>query len=337
MRPSQVIEALKKAVENPAVHPPVFLWGPPGAGKSSVVRQVAKTTNRALVDLRAALLDPTDIRGIPIPKDGQAVWLPPSFLPPTDSTGKWILFLDELNLAAPLVQHACYQLVLDRRAGEYVLPTNCFIIAAGNRQEDRAGTRDMPAPLANRFLHVDFEVNIEDWTTWALANDISPEVIAFLQLNADLLFSFDPAKDKRAFPTPRSIEFVDQVWRMHRDMEAYVWPLMEGCVGKEWVSKFHTFLRIQAELPNIETILAGKSSVVPTRSDLRYAVAALIGTKAQVQHLEAAMRYASKLPVEQGVLLAQLLARRKELGAPLANTPAWVEWIKANREFVIPS
>ena len=147
MKPSRVSETIDQLF---ATRWAIFLWGPPGAGKSSIVREAAGKRQIPLVDIRAALLDPTDIRGIPAVVGGTAIWCPPSFLPTADSK-PGILFLDELSAAPPLVQASLYQLVLDRRVGEYQLPEGWRIIAAGNRAADRSVSYRMPAALANRF------------------------------------------------------------------------------------------------------------------------------------------------------------------------------------------
>src|SRR5690349_20035546 len=176
MKPSRVLDVLSRLFETPW---PVFLWGPPGVGKSSIVRQSALARGVPLIDVRASLLDPTDLRGIPAVVDGRAVWCPPSFLPgPDDPPG--VLFFDELNAAPPLVQASLYQLTLDRRVGEYVLPPGWWMLAAGNRAEDRSVTFRMPAALANRFIHLDFEADFEDWRAWAGGAGINPLVVGFL-------------------------------------------------------------------------------------------------------------------------------------------------------------
>ena len=174
MKPSRSAVVMKRLL---ATRWPVFLWGPPGAGKSSVVRQVAADEGLPVVDIRASLLDPTDLRGIPAVENGKAIWCPPSFLPTVKDGPGGVLFFDELSAAPPLVQASLYQLVLDRRVGEYVLPDGWRIIAAGNRQEDKSIVFRMPAALANRFVHLDFEVDYDDWRTWAVGRGIHPLVI----------------------------------------------------------------------------------------------------------------------------------------------------------------
>ena len=161
MTPSQIVSALRSLL---AIRQPAFLWGPPGVGKSQVVAQVARQNGLALRDIRAVLLDPVDLRGLPrISADGRSVWCPPAFLPGPADPERGIVFLDELNAAPPLVQAACYQLVLDRAIGEYRLPDGWSIVAAGNREGDRAVAYRMPSALANRMVHLDFTPDLEDW------------------------------------------------------------------------------------------------------------------------------------------------------------------------------
>lgn len=158
MKPSFMIEALRTLTK---VNQPAFIWGPPGVGKSQLVAQVAAEQKKEMIDIRAVLLDPVDLRGLPhLGKDNTARWATPDFLP---QEGEGILFLDELNAAPPLVQAACYQLTLDRKIGEYTLPDGWSVLAAGNRETDRSVTSRMPSALANRFIHLDFVVDLDDW------------------------------------------------------------------------------------------------------------------------------------------------------------------------------
>ena len=169
MKPTRVQEVLDNILKT---RWSAFVWGPPGVGKSSIVREIADSKNWKLLDVRASLLDPTDLRGIPAIEDGKAKWCPPAFLPSGNSKG--ILFFDELNAAPPLVQASLYQLTLDRRIGEYTLPDGWRIIAAGNRAEDASVTFRMPAALANRFIHLDYEVDFDDWRAWAIREKVFP-------------------------------------------------------------------------------------------------------------------------------------------------------------------
>src|SRR5271157_4947272 len=162
MKPSEIASSLQLLTRT---RKPAFLWGAPGVGKSQVVAQVAATLGVRLIDIRAVLLDPVDLRGLPTVEHGKAAWATPAFLP---EDGAGILFLDELNAAPPLVQAACYQLVLDRALGDYRLPDGWTVFAAGNREGDRAVTSRMSSALANRFIHLPFETDLDDWSRWAM-------------------------------------------------------------------------------------------------------------------------------------------------------------------------
>lgn len=328
MKPSRIIETLKTLIE---ILQPVFIWGPPGIGKSQVVAQVAQQEGLALIDVRAVLLDPVDLRGLPHIDDHQrACWCPPDFLP---RQGRGLLFLDELNAAPPLVQAACYQLVLDRRLGEYQLPDGWRIIAAGNRETDRAVTHRMPSALANRFVHLNFEADVEEWLAWAQANGIAPEVIAFVRFRPNLLHVFDPQKEDKAFPTPRSWEFVSHIMNgrqnTHPDLE-----LISGVVGEGAAAEFCGFLRIFRNLPDPDALLdAPDTAEVPEDPATLYAVCELLSKKTEeVDNLSRIMTYAKRLPPEFSVLLVRDAAR---VNSAIVHTPAFNEWAVAHADVLL--
>ena len=134
------------------VPPPVMLWGPPGIGKSDIVKSVAQECGIEQRDIRLAQLDPVDLRGVPTVENGQTKWAVPSFFP-TEPESAGIIFLDELSAADPSIQVAAYQLLLDRRIGEYKVPPKWIIVAAGNRAEDNAVSLPISSALANRMMH----------------------------------------------------------------------------------------------------------------------------------------------------------------------------------------
>ena len=327
MKPSRIAETLKTLTD---IHQPVFVWGAPGVGKSQVVAQVAHAKGLNLVDVRAVLLDPVDLRGLPhIDENRRACWCPPEFLP---AEGEGILFLDELNAAPPLVQAACYQLVLDRQLGEYHLPDGWSIVAAGNRETDRAVTHRMPSALANRFVHLNFDVNQEEWLDWAQESEIVPEVIAFIRFRPQLLHAFDPQKDDKAFPTPRSWEFVSRI--MHKqgktlpDLE-----LIAGVVGEGAAAEFCGFLRIFNNLPDPDTLLSDpETSVVPEDPATLYAVCELLSKKTELINLPQIMTYAKRLPPEFSVMLVRDAAR---INSAIVQTPDFNAWAVAHADVLI--
>ena len=238
---------------------PIFLWGPPGIGKSDIVNQIGKDSNREVVDVRLALWEPTDIKGIPYfdSNAGTMTWAPPAELP-TDPKSKAILFLDELNSAPPAVQAAAYQLILNRRVGTYKLPDGVDIVAAGNRDGDKGVTYRMPAPLANRFVHLEMKVDFEDWQDWATLNGIHPEVVGYVGYAKQDLYDYDPKSPSKSFATPRSWSFVsDLVADEEIDTESLI-NLVSGAIGDGLAVKFMAHRKIASKLPKPDDILDGK-------------------------------------------------------------------------------
>ena len=189
IRPSELAEVFALLVE---ARQPMIVFGPPSAAKSQIAQQVAADTNRQYVDVRALLLDPVDLRGIPWRDSSDRTrWAPPTFLPPTDDPGRWLINLEELPSTVRMVQAALYQLVLDRKVGEYELPEGAALIACGNRETDRSVVHPMPTPLASRFVHLEIRVDAEDWLNWGAANGIAPEVLFFILWEASHKMNYD--------------------------------------------------------------------------------------------------------------------------------------------------
>lgn len=251
---------IRKAV---AKKRPIFIWGPPGIGKSDIVEQVANETENSLViDMRMALMDPTDIKGVPYysANDNTMKWAPPAELPDADTASEYdviFLFFDELNSAPPAVQAAAYQLVLNRRVGTYKLPDNVVIIAAGNRLGDKGVAYRMPSPLANRFLHVELRVDFDDWEMWAIENNIHPQVVGYLKQFKGDLYNFDPTMHDRAFATPRTWSFVSDMLDDEMSESANT-DMVSGLVSEGIAIKFMSHRKHAEDLPDPADVLSGK-------------------------------------------------------------------------------
>jgi hypothetical protein len=298
MKPSRIEEVVKSVIQT---RWPVFLWGPPGVGKSSIVRSIAKQKKLELLDVRASLLDPTDLRGIPTVEKGKAKWCPPSFLP-SDPKSKGLLFFDELNAAPPLVQASLYQLTLDRCVGEYRLPDGWSILAAGNRAEDRSVTFRMPAALINRFVHLDYEVDFEDWRDWAVVNKMHPLVVGFLSTRRELLFNME--KPDKPFPTPRSWEMVSDILNS-QDSFKDCQDIILGVVGEGAMMEFIGYCESAISEEIIEKIIADPSSAkLPKKLGDQYALISYLSFNLDKKDVQkGAEVLLSRLAPELGVLL----------------------------------
>ena len=336
MRPIHLLRVLKTEIESldSGNHTPVMLWGPPGVGKSQLVAQVAREGELPLIDIRLSQLEPSDLRGIPFRIDDRVEWATPAMLPNEARHGKrGVLFLDEITSAAPSVSAAAYQLILDRRLGEYEVPEGWAIVAAGNRQGDRGVTYAMPAPLANRFSHFEVEANLDDWVLWAYREGVDHRVIGFLRFRPELLFDFDASQNPIAFPSPRSWEFAHRALQKFSDQPEMLSGALQACVGPAAGVELHAFARHLDQLPDIDAILEGGQVAVPEDLDLQYAVAAaLVGRASKLGDQSEArecfshiLRYAGRFPQkEMGVMLVADLHRA--VGSTLFSAEGFPDW-----------
>lgn len=327
MKPTRVEEVIDHIL---STRWPAFIWGPPGVGKSSVVRKVALRQKLDLLDIRASLLDPTDLRGIPTVSDDKARWCPPSFLPhDPDSAG--ILFFDELNAAPPLVQASLYQLTLDRRVGEYVLPEKWRILAAGNRAEDSSLTFRMPAALSNRFIHLDYEVDFDDWRKWAVDREIHPLVLGFLSTRQELLFNMDHSD--RGFPTPRSWEMVSDILvTLGNAKDAQ--DILIGTVGEAAAIEFMGYCDNALSEEAIKVILADPdNAALPEKLGDQYALISYVTLAVKdAKILDAAASLVLRFKPEMGVLLLRNILQKHPR---FATHKKILEFIKNHKDLIL--
>jgi hypothetical protein len=257
---SQARKSILKAFKT---NRPLFLWGPPGIGKSELVAEITQELGGHMIDLRLGQMEPTDIRGIPFYNrdSGKMDWAEPVDLPGQELADQYpivVLFLDEMNSAAPSVQAAAYQLILNRRVGKYVLPKNVALVAAGNRESDKGVTYRMPTPLANRFIHQEMRVDFASWQEWAVQNKIHKDVVGYLSFAKQDLYDFDAKSASRAFATPRSWTFVSQLLDDDDNDDETSMNLIAGTVGEGLAVKFMAHRKIAGKMPRPEDILSGK-------------------------------------------------------------------------------
>ena len=242
---------------------PLFLWGPPGIGKSELVADITAELGGAMIDLRLGQMEPTDIRGIPFYNKelGKMDWAAPIDLPDEEFASQYpivVLFLDEMNSSAPSVQAAAYQLILNRRIGKYFLPKNVVLVAAGNRESDKGVTYRMPTPLANRFIHQEMKCDFVSWQEWAVNKNIHKDVVGYLSYAKQDLYDFDAKSASRAFATPRSWSFVSELLEDDEGDDDTIMNLIAGTVGEGLAVKFMAHRKIAGKLPKASEILDGK-------------------------------------------------------------------------------
>src|SRR3984957_12010024 len=327
MKPSGLFEALHALITERV---PLHIWGACGVGKSQIVAQVAFDLGWQFLDIRTVELDTVDLRGLPRITADQAEWVPPSFL---STSGNGILFLDELTAAPQMTQAGCYQLVLDRKLGEYQLPAGWVVIAAGNPASERGVHFSMPRPLRNRFVHLDLEPDFEDWCRWAIQAGIRPEIIAFLRFKPALLHDAEATSEVNAWPTPRSWEMASNVLRGFacRQQSGFLTgsseieaKLLEGTIGQAATTELIAFLRLFRQLPSIDEILLHPDGApLPAEPSAQIAIATALGRVLTDHSIPKGMRYLDRMPTEMRVLAMRDAAVRNRA---ITHTPEFVRF-----------
>ena len=342
MYPNQLLTALKVA-EKSGVS--TLISGPPGIGKSQITYQFAKQTGRAMTEIRPAQWDQTDVKGIPDFINNElgercTAWTRPEYLPTAPHS---ILLIEELDKAAPAVQAALLELVLDKRIGKYRLAEDCFILACCNRMEDRSGSFAQSKALGSRFQHLKLEPSNDDWEKWALAHGIRIDELAYLRWKPEHLHQFDPTQKSPAFPCPRQWELLNLTLNAMDEIgpetDAIRQEEIAGHIGPEIGAEFHAFALMFMELPDPRKIDKDPDGTgVPLKTNARYAVTTALARTATAANVGARIKYIGRItdgqknPLKEfQVIFARDLTALK---SPALSTPEFTAWILANSDFL---
>jgi len=249
-------KGLMEVLLNVATVRPVFIWGPPGIGKSSLVQAFARDVGLDCVSLLGSQLAPEDLIGVPQIVDGTSHFCPPRMIARDEP---YCLFLDELNACSHEVQKAFYSLIHERRIGEYVLPEGSIVIGAGNRVQDSAIVKPMSSALLNRMVHVHLKVSHREWLEWAVQGGIHPLVVEYIQTRPDHLWS-QPPKHEEPFSTPRSWHMLSDALHGYGDgiRDETLAVLAHGCLTPHHAGQFKAFVKQVHSAYRLGAILKGE-------------------------------------------------------------------------------
>lgn len=331
MRPAQIFEATKFMLRDQHVHRIVpFIWGPPGAGKSDVIRQAATALDMNLIDIRLSEHDASEIKGIDMPDTETKClvrYLPEYIQRIKTSNKPTVLFFDEANSGHASTQPPLYKITNDRTVGDYQLPDNVSIVLAGNRETDRSITTKMSAALGNRLAHLQFEVNVDDLCAWAIDNNVNHEFLAFWRFRPELVHKFDP--NNKSWPSPRSWSRVDKTLHSNLTKETE-YELISGIIGEGATAEFMAFLGVYRDLPTIDEILIKPADArVPSSLSTQFALTTALGAKATVDNIQRLMEYIKRLPLEFQVVFVRDATGRK---SGIESTKSFIQWATQNAD-----
>ncbi|MGD8451345.1 MAG: MoxR family ATPase [Phycisphaerae bacterium] len=257
MNPARTVtqKELSDFLLNVAIVRPVFIWGAPGIGKSSIVQQFAAHLGMPCVSLLGSQLAPEDIIGVPQITDGKSRFCPPSMIAREEP---YCLFLDELNACTHEVQKSFYSLIQDRRVGDFELPQGSIVIGAGNRSQDSAIVKPMSSALLNRMVHVHLTVSHRDWLDWAYQNEVHQTIVEYIQNRPDHLWS-QPPKHEEPFSSPRAWHILSDAMREYGDRlgDRQLEVLAFGCLSPHHAGQFKAFVKQIRSRYQLAAILKG--------------------------------------------------------------------------------
>ena len=324
-----------------------MIWGGPGVGKSEIPYQVAQYLKQRVLEFRANLFDPVDVRGVPRVvkiKNHEKYftsWAVPDVFPIVGRDGERGIFLiDELPTAPPATQNAFLQLLLTRKVGDYQLPDGWSIIAAGNRLTDSAAVYQMPSPVRNRLAHYELEPNLDDWCNWAISNGINDSLISFMRYRPGLLYSFDA--DHYSFPTPRSWALVDKKLKVNSNEETLFYGV-SALVGDGPAGEYVAFRKVAEALPDIDKLIE-KPEKYKHDSDpaVLYALTGALAARAEDSKIDNIIRIGNKMETEYQVILVKQCVQHDKAKKTAQNNPNLIidspvvqKWITDNSNVVL--
>lgn len=306
-----------------------LLVGPPGGGKSAIIKEVAEFFNLKLIDIRLAQCDPTEIQGFPTMLGEKAGYLPMDIFPvegdpiPEGYSG-WFIFLDELPSAPEATINAAYKLILDKMVGQKKLHSNVAIGAAGNRDTDNAIAGSMGTAMQSRLIHLELDTDLKSWLDWAVPNGIHHFITDYVKFRPGNLNNFNPDHSDKTFACERTWEFANSLLKNINLKDPLALVVLSGALTEGVAREFITFTEIYAKLPKMHDIINTPESVaIPDEPSILYALSGSIAHNADKTNLDKLMKFILRIPAEfQAVTLREVVRKDKTL----YNHPALIEW-----------
>jgi hypothetical protein len=318
-----IIEGIKKNVAQTVTKPITFhLEGSMGIGKTALAKQIAKDLGFKLVIVSLAQLEPTDIGGMRMPQGDKMITLQPDWYVDAEEMAKLkaegykgvLYFFDELPQSPVLNMNIFAQIADEYRIGEYVLDrSDCYVMSAGNKLSDKAGTQVMPSHLIDRLTFLEIEANLDDTCNYFAKTGVDHRVISWLRFQPEFLHQFKMGVN--AYPTPRSIERSAQIMNWDLDDEAMA-EAISGQIGRPAYANLKTHMDVHDKCPDIDKLIANPDTAeIVEEPAIMYALCSSLSTKANDKNIGNILKYLKRLPNEefQAFVLKDALARDNSL------------------------
>lgn len=317
------IPTMKSMISHLAVKKrrPLFFHGPSGIGKSQGIEQSAREHGGTLVDIRVSQYESIDFRGIPDVQGRTTVWNMPATIPfkgnekfeMGDPAKPIFLFFDEANQGDPSIMSVMYQLVNDRRIGEFELLDNVVMLLAGNRAQDRGNVTKIPAPLNNRMGHAELAPDIKAWSAWAAKAGRPAALIGFLNFRSELLHTFDPNNPQTVFATPRTWDFVGEDLVDKELPEDVRIASMSGSVGEGPAVELGAFIQLMDSIVPIEQIMADPTGVpISPGLDMQWAMSTHVAGHMNKDTADRLHKFLARLEPEMVVMAWTMALQRND-------------------------
>lgn len=331
---------------------PILLAGAPGIGKTEGIQEIFKRHGIPVYEHRIGNMDPSDVRGIPMPeKTDEFGWVCRDVLPDENvlpRRGPCVLFLDELGHAKPATLNAWMPILKERKISTYRAPKDMLIIAATNRIDDRAGSNSIHSAAINRVIRIDVQHDVKDWLTWAQQDPkddgvsrVHPSITSYIAWKNDALFqqNKDNTGEDMPFPSPRSwVNLSRNI--ANEDGEPAVdkafWEMVaHGCVGPAQAIQWMKFNEVYLKLPRWEDISANPDKFdIPNEPSLAYAMSGYlseVGRQKSVcntKQLHGLCKFIVRMPADMALLSFSPIIEKRH--ADLMKSATFEGWIKKN-------
>lgn len=190
---------------NGLINVPIFIYGPPGVGKTEIITSVANKLGMHINVLIASMLEPSDVHGMPYlsavneenktsiftTEDNENEYKKISEMEEYKKYEKrftnitdwapdkiWlkdyfqpnVYFFDEMNMARKEVLAPLYRVILEGKIGDVDI-SKSIRISAGNRPEDYREIEELSLPLETRYEMYWIRPDKTSWINWADENN----------------------------------------------------------------------------------------------------------------------------------------------------------------------